>query len=203
MLGQSEFPNFKLKRYSKSPMHLRSLCSKEGKKHLEKCLTVLQTAPCSRIPTPSSQFSRPTTAGRIMSKSGKKKKMERKTSQKLQETSQHFITLDYENFPMPIEFIVMDQFRKGIIKEIEKNNPDLTAEKLKEIRCNSVQKELIDIDQFKESKQKQKRKRELLSRNHLTNAAYLIRTLPSTAKATVAKGLRFSLPSATRFHNFV
>ena len=192
MITEFNLPNFKFRRFTRSPLHLQNIANIQGINYLEQKLTFLSTAPCSRNSTPIHNSKRPA--------SGIKKNstlLSRKKHYKRTETTP---IMKYDNTEMPVEFIVMDQFRKGIIKEIEKYQPELTLEKLNEIKSNSVQKELINIDKFKEVKQVQKNKKELISRNYLDNAIYMIRALPNSSKVALKKELRELIPSGSRFY---
>jgi hypothetical protein len=190
MINQYDLPNFKFRKHTRSPVNLRNLCNTQGVNHLEQRLTFLQTAPSSLAPTPV--YLKVLKSGRSLITPKRKSKHKSKT--------EHKATIKFSSLDASIEFIAMDQFRKGIINEIKQNNSELTPQKLNIIKSNSVQKDLIDLKNFNHHKQVQKQKKELVSRGYLSNAVYSIRAMKPNSKVLVFKKLKTSIPSATRFH---
>ena len=193
---------FRFKKKSKSPAHLQNLCTRKSQAYLEKRLTTYQTAPSSRVATPNACASRPGTGQHKLLFTSSKTPSTRTKKPNSRERAELSLTMSYENAEMSVELVAIDQFRKAVIREIQSStNTCLTPERLREIRSSSVQREMLNVDGVKHYRQGQKRKKELLSKNYLSNAAYMIRALPNASRATLLKELRTAIPGATRFHH--
>ncbi|OMJ72521.1 hypothetical protein SteCoe_29015 [Stentor coeruleus] len=190
LITEFNLPNFKFKRRTRTPEYLRNVCSRTGMIHLEKRLSEVNTPVHSENTTPKMNMTRPATAGqRVMHKVRHKRVY-----------MEEMATMNFKHFDTPVELVAMAQFRKGLMKEIESHHFHMTPEHIEKVRCNSVQQDLLDLQKLKRKKQDNKIKRELISRSHLGNAIYMLRALPNSTRAVLAKSLNEILPPGSRFH---
>lgn len=178
----AELPNWKIKRKTRTPVEFRNVLSRDASTYLNSCLNSVKCGNRDKVKTSK----RPQSA--VGEFSFRRKRV------KCREKVRKFE--DGEN----IELIVMRQFRKGLMLEIGKQG-EITAERLEVIRRRSVQKEFLDMEDYREKQQLKKMKRELLSRSPLDNAIYLLRAMPKRGRNLVIKELNTSIPHGTRFLN--
>ncbi|CAG9314704.1 unnamed protein product [Blepharisma stoltei] len=108
--------------------------------------------------------------------------------------------LEYDSTMMPTDLIIMAQVRRGLMNEVKnKSISNLTFEKIEEIKRNYIPEQLKNLENIKENLQKQKQKKELLSRNPLSNASYHILAFDKKSKKNLRKSLIETLPDASRF----
>lgn len=191
-MNEVDLPNYKIRKHSRTPEKMRSVLLRPGKEYLEKRLEMLRTAPVTRVSTPAQVQKRSNTMDKRASLRESKERV----------GLDNVPMMKIKDFRMPIDLLVMAQFRKGILKELDKHHVDLTVEKLSEIKNASVKKELLDVENFKEKKQRKKLNRELISRSPLDNAIYMIRAMSGEKRNRIACELFQAIPAGTRFHHF-
>lgn len=176
----AELPNWKIKRKTKTPAEFRDLISRDASVYLCSCLNSVKSGVEYKAQTEK----------RCQSATGKfsfKKKRVRKREKG-----------EVAGEGESIELIAMRQFRKGLMMEIGKQG-ELNAERLEAIRRMSVQKEFLDVDDYRQKQQEKKMKKELLSRSPLDNAIYMLRAMPRRGRKIVVTELKRSIPQGSRF----
>jgi hypothetical protein len=196
-----ELPNWKMKKKPRTPSALRTVMMDSASEYLNSTLmTVKQGNFFSKGRKSAAAVERgddkgrdkceirPHTAGiKLYQKSKRIKVKKAKDSTKL------------NGLDTPVGLVVMEQFRRGLLKEVERYSGELTPAKLQMIRNSSVQKELLDMNTFMEEKQRVKLKKEMLSRSPLDNAIYMLRAMPKKERTSVVKELNCIIPEGTRF----
>ena len=196
-----ELPNWKMKKKPRTPSGLRTVMTDSASEYLNNTLMTVKQgnlfskgrkSPIGReIGEEKGKDGcgvRPHTAGiKLYQKSKRIQVKKHKDLTKL------------NGLETPVGLVVMEQFRRGLLKEVERYSGELTPAKLQMIRNSSVQKDLLDMNNFMEEKQRAKLKKEMLSRSPLDNAIYMLRAMPKKERTSVVKELNCIIPEGTRF----
>ena len=145
----AELPNWKIKRKTKTPVELRNVLSRDASVYLKSCLTSVKSGTDYK----GQSGKRPQSAvGKFKFKEKRIRSGKKEERRKCEEGEES------------IELIAMRQFRKGLMMEVGKQG-EINAERLEVIRRMSVQKEFLDMEDYRKKQQGKKMKKELLSRS--------------------------------------
>ena len=110
----------------------------------------------------------------------------------------------YERNQFPGNLAEMATTRRSLISLIkQKTLPQITQDKIEEIRQASLPKEYKNYLEEKKYEQKKRYLKEMTSRNPLTTAIYQIRAMTEQSKRRISSNLEFSLPPESRFKNYL
>jgi hypothetical protein len=182
-----ELPNWKIKRKTKTPCDMRNALNKNASEYIASCLENTKKRRES-----DKKSERPQSAVNKFSYSPKRLKVKIKKNTEVPRTP-------LNGLDTPVGLVVIEQFRRGLLKEVERFSGELTPARLEMIRNSSVQKEFLDMDVFQEHRQRVKLKKEMLSRSPLDNAIYMLRAMSRRERKSVVRELYNSIPEGTRF----